>query len=70
MERALGLVFLGLTLAVVVLVFYLHANALGLLYWRSFRGEEMICRYFAGLELHDVTYHRSRKECPWTREAW
>ncbi|TDT92663.1 hypothetical protein [Azorhizobium] len=70
MERALAVAFLGLIVIAVSVIFFLHANSMGLLYWRSFRGDEMTCSYFSGLALHEVTYHRSRMECPWVRKSW
>lgn len=70
MERALAVMFLGLTVVVITFVFYLQANAIGLLYWRSFQGNELTCYYYGGLSLHQVTFHDSQRKCPTTRESW
>lgn len=70
MERALAVLFLGLTVALVGAIFYLHANAYGILYWRTFSGDELTCHYYSGLAFNDVTFHDSRRKCPLTRQAW
>ncbi|MGU3492756.1 hypothetical protein ACLBXM_01825 [Xanthobacteraceae bacterium A53D] len=66
----MAVLFVGLTLLVVTFVFYLHANAFGVLYWRTFQGDELTCHYYSGLSFNDVTFHDSRRKCPLTRQAW
>ena len=70
MERALGGLFLALTLAVLTFVFYLHVNSLGLLYWRTHSGNELICHYYSGLGLTDVSFHNSQRRCPLWRQMF